>query len=576
MKKLWFLASIFIAFNAKAQLFLTPYEKSKGNETATYAETIEFYQRLDAASPKVTLKTMGATDAGLPLHLVMVSTDGSADPAQWHRQNKAVLLIINGIHPGEPDGVDASMMLVRDIVTGKKILPTGTALAIIPIYNIGGALNRSETYRVDQNGPNAFGGRGNAQNLDLNRDFIKCDSKDALSFADLFHYVQPDILIDNHVSNGADYQHTMTLLTTQHSKLGGEMGKYLNQVFEPAIYAAMKKKGYDLIPYVNAFGDNPASGWSAYWDGPRYSSGYAALWQSFSFVPETHMLKPYPERVAATGALMDCFIEYADVHRTNIKTIRANALKQQINQTEFPISWRINKNEWSEIFFKGYTPLRKDSEVSGLPRLYYDRNKPFDMQVKFFNFFEPNLVIKKPLAYVIPKGWWKVIERLQANRITMRQLKNDSTIWVEVYRIEDYKSSPRPYEGHHPNSEVKVSASVKEVKFRKGDWYIPMNQKGNRFLMEVLEPQGDDSYFAWNFFDPILQQKEGYSSYAFEDIAASLLREHPEWQTKLNEKRNSDTAFAKNAAAQLNFVYQLSPYYEKEHLRYPVFRVVSK
>ena len=575
MKKSWILAFVLIAFETSAQQYITPYEQSKGNETATYAEAIAFYRRLDAASPKITLKTMGASDAGLPLHLVLVSSDGSSDPVQWHRQGKAVILVINGIHPGEPDGIDASMMLVRDIAIGKKQLPNNAALAVIPVYNIGGALNRSETYRVDQNGPKTFGSRGNGQNLDLNRDFIKCDSKEALSFTEIFHFVNPDILIDNHVSNGADYQHTMTLLTTQHSKLGGAMGEYLNKEFEPAIYASMKKKGLDMIPYVNAFGDNPSTGWSAYWDGPRYSSGYAALWHCFSFVPETHMLKPYPERVAATFALMESFIEYAGVNSKKIKTLRASTRKEISTQAAFPISWKADKSKWSEISFKGYEPGRKPSEVSGLPRLYYDRNKPFEMQVKFFNFFEPNTVIKKPVAYIIPQGWWKVIERLKANRINMRQLKNDTSILVEVYRIEDYKSSPRPYEGHHPNSEVKLSSSTKQVSFRKGDWYIPLNQQGNRFLVEVLEPQGDDSYFAWNFFDPILQQKEGYSSYAFEDTAAILLREHPDWKLQLDEKRKSDSSFAKNASAQLNFVYQQSPYYEKEHLRYPVFRVVQ-
>ncbi|MCR6720829.1 MAG: hypothetical protein NVV59_11160 [Chitinophagaceae bacterium] len=98
----------------------------------------------------------------------------------------------------------------------------------------------------------------------------------------------------------------------------------------------------------------------------------------------------------------------------------------------------------------------------------------------------------------------------------MRQLSSDSTVEVTVYHIEDYKASPRPYEGHHLNSGVKIKTSREKIKFRKGDWYIPMNQPGNRFLIETLEPEAEDSYFTWNFFDGILGQKEGYSAYAFE------------------------------------------------------------
>jgi len=267
---------------------------------------------------------MGMSDAGFPLHLIIVSSDKDFNFESLHKKNKRVILINNGIHPGEPDGIDASMLLVRDIAINKYKLPSNVVLAIIPVYNIGGCLNRSANYRIDQNGPTEKGFRGNSQNLDLNRDFIKCDSKEAKTFAEIFHLTDPDVFVDNHVSDGADYQHIMTLLTSQHNKLGGEMGEYLNKEFEPALYASMKKKGYDLVPYVNAFGDSP-EGWSEYWDSPRYSSGYATLWQTFSFVPETHMLKSYDQRVKSTYALMQSFIEFTSANSEKMKQLREKA-----------------------------------------------------------------------------------------------------------------------------------------------------------------------------------------------------------------------------------------------------------
>lgn len=157
----------------------------------------------------------------------------------------------------------------------------------------------------------------------------------------------------------------------------------------------------------------------------------------------------------------------------------------------------------------------------------------------------------------------------------MIQLKKDTVIEVEVYKIEDYKTMPRQYEMHHLNSDVKISKSIQHLNFSKGDWYIPMNQAANRFLIETLEPQAEDSYFAWNFFDAILGQKEGYSAYAFEDIAAEFLKNNPGIKTKLEQRSTVDTAFAKNPRAQLNFVYQNSPWYEPAHMRYPVYRVLK-
>jgi hypothetical protein len=561
------------AFFTKAQNLTTRFELSKGTQSPPYKEIIEWWNKMDAASPIVKMNTMGMTDAGFPLNLVIVSNDKDWNFDNIHRKNKRVILINNGIHPGEPDGIDASMLLVRDIADKKISLPDNVVLAIIPVYNIGGCLNRSGDFRVDQNGPDEFGFRGNSQNLDLNRDFIKSDSKEARSFAEIFHLTDPDVFVDNHVSDGADYQHIMTLVTSQHNKLGGDMGEFMNKVFEPGIFSLMKEKGYDMVPYVNAFGDTPETGWTEFWDSPRYSSGYASLWQTFSFIPETHMLKTYEQRVRSTYALMKSFIEFTSVNSEKIKTLRAETREKNKTAANFPIAWGLDRNAFSMIEYKGYESGHKISEVSGQPRLFYDRTKPFNKQVKFYNTYQVRNTIEKPVAYIIPQGWWKVIDLLKLNGVVMRRFLKDSFIAVEVYHIDDYKSSAKQYEGHHPNSDVKIHVTARKMNFRKGDVYIPMNQAANRFIMEMLEPQGEDSYFAWNFFDPVLGQKEGYSSYAFEDIAADYLVKHPDIKARLDQRRSTDTAFAKNGAEQLYFVYQNSPFIEPAYMEYPVYRV---
>jgi hypothetical protein len=467
------------------------------------------------------------------------------------------------------------MMLVRDIVTKKIALPENIALAFIPVYNIGGCLNRSTDFRVDQNGPEAFGSRGNSQNLDLNRDFIKCDSREARSFAGIFHYLDPDIFIDNHVSNGADYQHVMTLISSQHNKLGGKMGAYMNQVFEPALFSLMKEKDYDMSPYVNFFGETPDSGWPEFMDVPRYSSGYATLWHTFAFVPETHMLKPYWQRVDATYKLMECFMQFAAKNSNTIRQLRAETKEQVSTQVMFPLDWILDKTKFTEILFKGFEAGHKPSEISGLSRLYYDRNKPFEKKIPFYNEYGATTAATAPWLYIIPQGWYKVIELLKLNRVVMRQLAKDETFRVEAYRITDYKTTPRQYEGHHANSNVKVDTMYMDMQFRKGDYYIPMNQPSNRFVMEVLDPRAPDSYFAWNFFDPILSQKEGYSSYVFEETATQLLKDDAKLRLALDARKQSDTAFAKNGSAQLNYIFQQSKYAEPGYMRYPVYRALK-
>jgi Zinc carboxypeptidase len=572
MRKLLLLLAIFLILkttNAQQCRF----EKTNGLESATYFEAIDWYKNLDKLSTKVLVKEIGMSDAGYPLHLVLVSNDGKFDAAQWHKQNKAVILINNGIHPGEPDGIDASMMLVRDIVTNKIKLPDNVALAFIPVYNIGGCLNRNSYSRANQNGPVEYGFRGNSQNLDLNRDFTKNDSKEAKAFAQIFHLLDPDILIDNHVSDGADYQHTMTLLTTQYDKLGSDLGGWLKNTFEPQLYKGMTEKNWDMVPYVNFETETPDKGMEMFYDPPRYSSGYGALFQTIGFVPETHMLKPYKDRVLSTYALSLTVIEKASINATELIAQRKKARAEVLTTKSFPFKWTVDTTKFSFITFKGYKQGFKPSDATGLNRMYYDRTKPFTKQVKFFNVFNASGFVDAPAAYIIPQGWYGVIDLLKLNNVQMQQFKNDTLIDVEAYLIEDYRSYPKPYEKHHKNSAVKVTASNQKIRFLKGDYIIYLNQAANRYLVEMLEPTGDDSFFAWNFFDGILQQKEGYSDYRWDDLAAEVLKKDPALKAKLEEKKKADEKFAANGSALLDFIYKNSPYYEPGHNRYPVYRL---
>lgn len=551
----------------------TPFEKSKGAESASYFEAIAFYQQLDKASPKVLVKEMGLTDAGYPLHLVLVSNDGIFDPINWHSKGKAVIMVNNGIHPGEPDGIDASMMLVRDILTGTTKLPDNVCLGIIPVYNIGGSLNRGSFSRANQNGPKEYGFRGNAQNLDLNRDFTKADSYNARSFAKAFHFLNPDVLIDNHVSDGADFQHVFTLLTSQYDKLGTPLGNWLRKSFEPSLYKSMDDKGWKIFPYVNFDSYDLSRGMTQFYDPPRYSSGYAALFQTIGFVPETHMLKPYTQRVRSTYDFMKTVMEQSSAMAPELKAQRKQALQQVLDAKQWPLAWSPAREKFDSLTFLGYARDTVISEVTGLPLMQYNRNKPFTGGVKFYSHFQPAKQVSTPAYYAIQQGWHDVIDRLKENNVQMRRLSKDSTLTVTAYRIEEYKTSQRNYEKHYRQTELKVKANTQSIKLLKGDYIIPVQQSAKRYLLEVLEPTGDDAFFSWNYFDAILQQKEGYSDYRWEQVAAQWLKQNPALKAELEEKKKADSAFAKNSSAILNWVYKNSPYYEPSHMRYPVFRI---
>lgn len=573
MKKAIFSFIVFISgYITQAQQ--TPFEKSGGKETATYFEAVQWYRELDKKYPELLVKEMGLTDAGYPLHLVLISKDKIFDPLKWKQQNKAVLFILNGIHPGEPDGIDASMMLARDIVQRKTFFPQNTVIALVPVYNIGGALNRNSTTRVSQDGPAAYGFRGNAQNLDLNRDFTKCDSRNAQSFTRIFHWLQPDVFLDTHVSDGADYQHTLTLISTQYDKLGGELGTWLKNDFEPLLYKGMKAKNWDLVPYVDFGSTDFAKGMRMFYDPPRYSSGYAALFNCISFISETLMLKPFKQRVQSTYDLMEILIEKTSANAALIIQKRKEANEAAKRKETFPLKWVNDTASFTLIKFKGYETGTAISEATGLTKMFYDHNRPFEKDIKFFNSYKPTDIVQKPAAYIIPQGWHQVIDLMKLNGVVMQQLKKDSSITVTITKIESYKSTPKAYEKHHKNYNVRTSSTKENVQFLKADYIIYLNQAANRYIVEMLEPTGDDSFFAWNFFDAVLQQKEGYTEHRWENLAAELVKKDPALKRQLEEKKEADPKFAADADAILEFIFKHSVYYEKAHMRYPVYKLL--
>jgi len=546
------------------------------NATATYIETIDFYQGLANKFTSIQLNEFGMTDSGYPLHEVIITSDGVFDPTAIRANGKAILFVNNAIHPGEPCGVDASMMLARDLMVneGMNGLLDKVAIVIIPIYNISGSLNRSSNSRANQNGPRAYGFRGNAQNLDLNRDFIKGDTENSRSFNRLFTKWNPDILIDNHTSNGADYQYVMTLIPTQKDKMEPSLSAYLQSTLLPDLYAQMKVGRYEMTPYVYAR-TTPDDGIAGFLDYPRYSSGYANLHNCISFMPETHMLKPFKDRVWSTYDFMVSMLGHLQENSAKLLDAREKAIENTKTKSTFDLNWEMDSEKVDKVTFKGYEAKYKPSEVSGLDRLYYDRKSPYEKEIPFYNSYKSNLSIDKPNAYIIPRAYKQIVDRMQNNGVEVFRLAKDEIREVEIYKIGEYETTEKPYEGHYLHSKLQVEKSLDNIQYHKGDYIIYTNQKTNNYIINTLEPQAPDSWFSWNFFDGILIQKEYFSPYVFEDLAAAFLSDNPDVKKELEEKKKGDPEFAKNGYAQLNFIYQRSPYFEPTFMRYPVGRLLK-
>ncbi|MES3023006.1 MAG: M14 family zinc carboxypeptidase [Pseudomonadota bacterium] len=555
----------------------TPYDKGNKNQTTTWSECIAHYEELARGYPAIlSFGVVGMSDGGVPMHAGVVSADGVFDRAQIKREGRPVFFNNNGIHPGEPEGIDACMALVRDFcLEPERLAALGkTVFLFIPLYNVDGSLNRADTSRVNQDGPEQFGFRGNSLNLDLNRDFVKCDSLAAGVFNRLFTAWDPDVMVDTHTSNGADYPYTMTLIHTQADKLGGGLGQFLSATMLPHMFAEMERRGWPTCPYVNPVKDCPDHGIAEFLETPRFSTGFAALHHTIGFMPETHMLKPFADRYESMRALVETALDFTVAHAAQIQSLRKQAREQGRTRREWPVHWAMDANAPSTWRFKGYAANYTPSLIGNYTRLSYDRGAPWERDIKYFNSFPADVVVSAPRAYVVPQAWKAAIERLEWNGVQMERIETDRVVEVQYYHIASVTSRPTAYEGHMYHDDMQLEKRTAQMTLYAGDYWVPLDQDNARYAVETLEPQGHDSFFRWGFFNSVLEKKEAYSDYVFEDHALELLRTEPALKAKFDAWKEANPGLLSDQVAVLNFIFtNCERYAEPGWKRYPVLSV---
>lgn len=569
---LWSLFSLFVATGAVechgqgAWIFL-------GDSTATWEQAIARYGALDRAHAGAQLMTIGHDDDGSPIHLFIVSDGSGFTPDSIRASGKNILWITNGIHPGEPDGIDASLLLAQALLESDQYmgLLVNTAVCIVPVYNVWGAKQRQRPSRPDQNGPVEHGIRANARNLDLNRDFIKMDSRNTWAMVEALTRWDPDVYLETHVTDGADHQYVMELLTTQKDKLAPSLSAFMTGTMVPDLRAWMDHRKIPMCPYFETVKEIPEEGLMAFNDGPRYSTGYNALFDRIGILAESHMLKPYADRVNATLQLMFATLATMNEHPRELREARATARESTRRSNGEAFNWSLQTTA-EKIPWLGYQATTRTSSVTGLDVLHYDHAQPTSDSVPWYGTYKSSLYINKPKAYLVPQQWHEVIAWLKANGVQLEVLDSSRSMRCIRYDIFHHEMAKAPYEGHFLWKKASVKPEVQDHAAQAGDVLVPMGYGTDRFVMSVLEPEPNDSYLAWNFFDAVISQKEWFTPYAFDTIAQRILERDPGLRARFNEERKSPE-FASDPWRQYNFILQHSPYAEGWFPRHPILRV---
>lgn len=569
MKVLFFIFCLTGLFN-----YSLSQSKWTGNTTPTYSALIDHLKNVSKNHNEVELYAMGSSDYGLPIYVCIVNGAQDSIKTFEKARNETTILINNAIHPGEPDGINACLIWLDKWIAGGKNVDHLPVIAFIPAYNVGGMMNRSSTSRANQNGPDEYGFRGNARNLDLNRDFIKMDSENAFTFCTLFHALEPDVFVDNHVSNGADYQYTLTYISQMKERMAPSIRSLVYGTMLPEMTKNLRIKKWDLFPYVELKGETPDEGIYAFNDLPRYAMGYAGLFNSISFTVETHMLKPFPERVQATLAFMEELIDWTINNANRIEQSRKKANQWVQEQSWFRLNYELSE-EKDSINFKGYEHTFPVNDITELKRLYYDRSKPYQKMIPYYNRYIPKDSIQVPAFYIVGGQEKEVIRRLEINKIEFLKILKDSLADVQSFVVKNFKSSDRPYEGHFKHKEMNYEIMNFKYKLKPGDVIVPTKQNSALFIHSVLQPKAEDSYFTWNFFDSYLQEKEYFSNYVFIDKIQEILESDSKLKEEYLQRKNVDESFRNSEWQQLYFIYSKSEYFEPSFMRLPVYQLNS-
>ena len=558
----------------------TPAEAANFEATPNYEQTLEFIRKLQTRLPELYLGFYGTSGQGRPMPFLVVSKEKAFTGRRAQKLPKPIVLIQNGIHAGEIDGKDATLMLLRDMAFGRhrEILDKVT-LVILPIYNVDGHERISPYNRPNQDGPRqGMGFRTTAGGLDLNRDHVKVASEEARALIALFNSWRPHLHLDNHVTDGVDHDWVLTWAWAEAPQAPAPVDAWL-RAHMPAVLAATEKAGHRNGPYVDLEDrDDPSKGFSSWVGDPRFSSGYFPLRNRPSILVEMHSYKPYRQRVTANRDFMLSLL--GEIARDPAALTRAVADaeaatvakgKPDAPPSDVTVTW-VRAQEADRLRFPVYAGDMKTSVVTGGRVLLFRSGEVSEVEVPWHHKAAVGKALPRPRGYFVLPGWPQIEERLRAHGLRAERLTKTVEIEVEAMRVSQPKLAPSSYQGL-----VRVTPAVARATERRslpaGTLWIPADQPDFEVVVQLLEPEAPDSLLSWGLLSSVFEQKEYIDLRVLERLATEKLKDPKvaaEWQEALK-----DPAFAADGGARYSWWYRRTPYWDETVGLLPYFRAMK-
>lgn len=557
--------------------WLTFFEKSNEQKSPPYQETISYFKKFVDRTLYAKMFTIGISPQGREIKCLVVAGNEEFTPEKAKKSGKAIVLIQNGIHSGEIEGKDACMLLLRDmLVTKEKFhLLKNLVLLIIPVFNVDGHERLSPFNRPNQNGPLTMGWRTTSQNLNLNRDYMKADSPEMKAWLKFFNDWLPDFMIDNHTTNGADYQYHITYGLEQHANISNFLSDWIKEKYHPHLIKKVEKDGFLTAPYIEFKEEKLTDGITNYPMMPRFSNGYCAIQNRICLLVETHSLKPFNNRVFSTLSIIHHTLDFVNRNYRELIALNKKVDRHTINYhykkaKVLPVDFE-DTGEHENFSFKGFESYEEESEITGSKVLRYT-DKPTVFDVPLFNKTRIKYAVSIPKAYLIPKEFSHLVEIIKLHGVKCDILSFSMRITVDRYKFVNDQFAPHPYEGRQQVT-FDVIPFTEKIKVPKGTFIIKTNQRTLRVIAHLLEPMAPDSFVRWGFFNSFFERKEYAEPYVMEPLAKQMLKNNSKLKEQFFAKLALDENFRNNSAERLDFFYRRSQYFDRAEKVYPIMRV---
>lgn len=555
----------------KSDPWVTPFELSDGFESPNYTETMSWLEKLANESTYLTMTNPGVSEQGRIIHMIIASRDQDFSASELSTSKKPLILIQAGIHAGEIDGKDAGMMLLRDIAFGdKKELLNNANILFVPILNTDGHERSSEFGRVNQRGPKVMGWRTNANNLNLNRDYTKLETAGVQTIATIINTYDPDLYIDVHVTDGADYQYDITYGFVTTGGYSPKISSWLSTNFKPEVDQALSEMGHIPGPLLFAAnGQDFSAGNVAFSFSPRFSHTYGDIRHMASILIENHSLKPFEQRVLGTYVFLEQAIRSLGDHFESLQ--KAVEADRDQPKESIVVKYKFRDTPADSMKFLGVASSKVSSEITGAEYVQWE-GRPIEQVVPSILMDEPVTSVPVPKAYWISAEWSDVIEKIKAHGIEVEELTEAKEIRLEYSKLTDYSMGNQPYEG-----EMRIRSFEKEQEYRvvempAGSIRMKTDQPLGELVVILAEPESVDSFFQWGYFNSVLSRTEYMERYIMEPLLAKMLAEDTKLRTEFEEKKASDPEFARNARAIYSWFYAKTPYFDQNWKVIPVGR----